>query len=559
MVSHIRRAKFCNLRRLNALRAKSSLDGTFQLWEALDSNWYDFRKVNIFLGENGSGKSTVLELIDFLRDPSRLSDLARENRYMESLAAFVIEFESDCRLHVVIEAIANRAYGLASNLRSIDGGNGRGVKLDVHSLDEYHLWKGVVPKFVKNINCKELDNISRAEIGERLVHLRSTVFYCQPAFEHLSSKDVESILNDAEAYLPGVLGKAHLDSSLDDGDMRHRSFLEVDKDTIGVYLSDDTVQFNNVKLSSLPSGWKQLAYIVYWLRSIVADGAVCLIEEPETHLHPHLQRYLARVISEIVKEKELQLFVTTHSSVFQNQRTWNSVDTEDILFFEATADRLEKSPDFSRILDRLGYLNSDILQSNGVIWVEGPSDRIYLKYWLSRWCEANGKRIPVEHVEYSFCFYGGAILSHFEVGDDYNDSGEFVKLVVHNRNFAIVMDSDNDYEYSAENELTCLNLKSFKNRILAAPKKPGSKAMFWITHGYTIENYLPEETLARYFDIRLNGGLYPKSRASKVQIAARITNSGKDMLVAPDMISCLTERISLLYSKINEWNCNDLD
>ena len=31
------------------------------------------------------------------------------------------------------------------------------------------------------------------------------------------------------------------------------------------------------------------------------------------------------------------------------------------------------------VLDDLGAKASDIFQSNGIIWVEGPSDRIYIK------------------------------------------------------------------------------------------------------------------------------------------------------------------------------------
>ena len=33
-------------------------------------------------------------------------------------------------------------------------------------------------------------------------------------------------------------------------------------------------------------------------------------------------------------------------------------------------------------LDDIGIKASDILQSNGIIWVEGPSDRIYINKWI---------------------------------------------------------------------------------------------------------------------------------------------------------------------------------
>lgn len=32
----------------------------------------------------------------------------------------------------------------------------------------------------------------------------------------------------------------------------------------------------------------------------------------------------------------------------------------------------------------LGYRPSDLLQANAIIWVEGPSDRIYINHWLDQ-------------------------------------------------------------------------------------------------------------------------------------------------------------------------------
>lgn len=59
---------------------------------------------------------------------------------------------------------------------------------------------------------------------------------------------------------------------------------------------------------------------------------------------------------------------------------------------------------------------SDILQSNGIIWVEGPSDRIYLKRWLELFT-------PNEYEEgkhYQFLYYGGRLLSQYNARFDRN-------------------------------------------------------------------------------------------------------------------------------------------
>ena len=87
------------------------------------------------------------------------------------------------------------------------------------------------------------------------------------------------------------------------------------------------------------------------------------------------------------------------------------------------------------ILDALGAHASDILQSNAVLWVEGPSARIYLRNWL----KMIDPRLQ-EGVHYSTMFYGGALLSHLSTSDDAIDA--FVRLTELNRNMAIIIDSD---------------------------------------------------------------------------------------------------------------------
>ena len=69
----------------------------------------------------------------------------------------------------------------------------------------------------------------------------------------------------------------------------------------------------------------------------------------------------------------------------------------------------------SIICNDLGYKASDLLQTNSIIWVEGPSDRIYINFWLNEIDDS-----LVEGVHYSIMFYGGRLFSHL-TADDYDD------------------------------------------------------------------------------------------------------------------------------------------
>ena len=81
-----------------------------------------------------------------------------------------------------------------------------------------------------------------------------------------------------------------------------------------------------------------------------------------------------------------------------------------------TADAAHCPRHRSAVLDSLGMNGGALLQSNCVISVEGPSDRLYVREWLRRYCDEKGTgRVNLqEHADFTFAFYGGGILSHFD-------------------------------------------------------------------------------------------------------------------------------------------------
>ncbi len=97
--------------------------------------------------------------------------------------------------------------------------------------------------------------------------------------------------------------------------------------------------------------------------------------------------------------------------------------------------RVETTPDSYRVLEDLGYHASDLLQSNGVIWVEGPTDRLYLLKWL----ELSGCKAK-EDVDFTIMFYGGRLLSHLSFSAEL--SNELIPMLRLNRNAIVILDSE---------------------------------------------------------------------------------------------------------------------
>jgi len=224
---------------------------------------------------------------------------------------------------------------------------------------------------------------------------------------------------------------------------------------------------------------------------------------------------LVRLLSERVRDKGLQLFVSTHSLTIQSRPTWPP--EVDARFFEVTADGMREGIRQRQLLDDLGINGADQGTSNGVVWVEGPSDRIYLKHWIEIYCRHTGRLAPAEYVDYMFAYHGGALLAHLTAESD--DSSQ-INVSRINRNFVVLMDDDGDFDETGA--VRCSTGAAGKRAILARIAAIGSPACVGLsTAGYTIEASLPEAFRSKYFRFDATGVRLTHVAGKKVAIARR--------------------------------------
>jgi predicted ATP-dependent endonuclease of OLD family len=150
------------------------------------------------------------------------------------------------------------------------------------------------------------------------------------------------------------------------------------------------------RIDEMGGGVEQLLMVATALHTTPNDHIICL-EEPESHLHPGAQRYLL----EKLIESGRQVFITTHSPVFVNSKH------PDHRVYRVTQHegRSSISPavtpaELGQALEEIGSKLSDVLLSDAVLFVEGPSDEPVFSAWADtmEWSIA-GQNIRVLETE----------------------------------------------------------------------------------------------------------------------------------------------------------------
>lgn len=214
---------------------------------------------------------------------------------------------------------------------------------------------------------------------------------------------------------------------------------------------------------------------------------VFAFEELENNLHPALLRRLFQYLEEYAVREKATIFLTTHSSVALDlyglsanaQITYVTHDGE-----FANAQAVAAHFDHLGVISELGAKPSDLLQANGIIWVEGPSDCIYLNRWID--LMSNGRLR--EGRDYQCAFYGGSLLACTQFRSPTEAEKELINLFRVNSNIIVVCDGDRGAAKA--------RVKDRVRRISGEVRKiPG--AHVWITQGREIESYLPGPVFAK--------------------------------------------------------------
>lgn len=472
------------------------------------SGKFNFEPITFVIGKNNSGKSTVLDVLERISREGTTKIFADFLRFNETPRIELSSFLDEKKLE--------REFP-----RNVSGGDIRGkshwdygkkfsakkfsweVSQDLEArfmVDSVPDWDGG-PTIVDRLS-RAFTNPFSGKWSLRVRAERDVVPEARSTERALASTGA-GLTNLVRAFihsddLPRHLVEVDLLNDLNAiyrGDSEFTNILCQENEKSGlweIYLTEEGK--GDIRLSQSGSSLKTAFIITAFLRLVpivsknhnMANLIFCL-EEPENNFHPALLRRLIEFLADQRKEKGYSLMVTTHSPICID---W-AAKREDATILHVRKEQgrtvCQNVLDYggrTSILEDLDVRGSDILQANGVIWVEGPSDRVYIRKWI----DLASKGLLREDTHYTFLYYGGKVLSHFEALPP-DEMGDRIKMLLINRNVAVVMDSDRRPN-PGKNRKPRSQLNATKRRLIEEVENRGGFS--WVTCGKEIENYVPK-------------------------------------------------------------------
>lgn len=442
--------------------------------------------VNVIVGRNNAGKSALLDMIDYAVSPGDLSAFAHDG-------AAPMVYVTTPLPNETVDRVFHRNTSSGDIPGSSDYDFG---KQFLTSPVKFRLADNGAMHYVESDPAIPVSH--QGEVGSQTANPFAThVFKRVYAERDIKVEEqgppvlrgdgsgatnlIHFLINDASADHT-LVERTLLDSlngvfAQDTNFSRIRTKRLEGGDRWEVFLDEE--EKGSIALSASGSGLKTILIVLCHLLLLPAverrspSDYLFGFEELENNLHPGLQRRLFSFMRQVAIDRNMTVFLTTHSNVVIDLFSGDAQAQLVHVKYEGGSAHVVPMLEYGdghHLLDDLDVRASDLLQSNGIIWVEGPSDRTYINRYLELVFEGRYR----EGTHYQCMFYGGRLLARVTADPGDSTSANLLRV---NRHCAVVIDRDTD------------DLNDTKLRIIGEVEAVGGHV--WVTDKKEIECSIP--------------------------------------------------------------------
>ncbi|MCD4783445.1 MAG: AAA family ATPase [Candidatus Eremiobacteraeota bacterium] len=243
----------------------------------------------------------------------------------------------------------------------------------------------------------------------------------------------------------------------------------------------------NVKIGDLPDrriydlgdGMQSIIILTFPMFKHRDKSCWFFIEEPEMYIHPGYQRKLIDIM--LSEGFNHQFFITTHSNHFLDL----TFDYDNISIYSMSpvdSNKVENrsvenfaievvSTGDDVVLRQLGVRSSSVFLSNCTIWVEGITDRLYIRKYFEEYQKQKEKKKEKTYKEdthFSFIEYAGSNITHWSFLNKEENPISYDRI---SRDILLITDEDGNSKLERKEELKknlndnyyCLKVREIEN------------------------------------------------------------------------------------------------
>lgn len=278
--------------------------------------------LNVLIGSNNSGKSSVLQAIQFAVSVAQTTNFenSRWNRRTHKLPT---SLTPEQLIYAPFRDVYSLAFGGVLKTEIKDA-----ISIEFSEKDTGHKSKVLIRKGKNKNIATEIHN---KDIGEQLKKIEEPFSIYVPGLagiptsEELKSPGIvrrAAARGDANNVFRNIIWQLHSDP------LKWKSFITDVKDIFPEI--DIIIKFNNerdehlkvlIKYSNITlpidaagTGFLQILQILSYIN--IYKPKLLLLDEPDAHLHPNNQRRLAKKLFDLSVSNDFQIIISTHSRHF---------------------------------------------------------------------------------------------------------------------------------------------------------------------------------------------------------------------------------------------------